>query len=133
MTKKSCKYYTFGALAYYWDVPRDLDTKATYRLRLTTNLSDDVDHLSGPFRLERAPSIHRGCLGDVWRSVWTSRMNLLGHLGVVAIGISLLVSGLLYFRKRQKAHTYERIAVGGGSVQVIITRSEIVKRLDQRV
>jgi hypothetical protein len=42
--------HTFGALAYYWGVPRDLNTKATYQLRLTTNLSDDVDHLSGPFR-----------------------------------------------------------------------------------
>ena len=83
-------------------MPRDLNTKATYGLRLTTNLSDDEDHLSGPFRLERPSSIHRGCLGDVWRSVWTSRMNLLGHLVVVAIGISLLVAGQLYFRKRQR-------------------------------
>jgi hypothetical protein len=97
-------------------VPGDLNTKATYQLRLTTNLSDDMEHLSGPFRLERAPSIHRGCLGDVWRSVWTSRMNQLGHLGAVAIGISLLVAGLLYFRKCQRAHTYERIAAGGGNV-----------------
>lgn len=118
MTNKSYKYYTFRALVYYWEVPRDLNTKATYRLRLTTNLSDDADHLSGPFRLELASSIHPGCLGDVQRSIWTSRMNLLGHLVVVAIGISLLVAGLLYFRKRQRVHTYERIAVGKGSVQV---------------
>jgi hypothetical protein len=60
-------------------------------------------------------------------------VNLLGHFVVVAIGVSLLVAGLFYLGKRQRAHTYERVAAGAGSVQVIMTRFEMVKRLDQRV
>jgi hypothetical protein len=60
-------------------------------------------------------------------------INLLGHLGVVAVRISLLVVVLLYFRNGQRAYMYMRIAFGEGNEDLMTTMPENLTRSDQKV
>jgi len=83
---------------------------------------------SGLSRLHRYMEVAVEMFGGVHGQV-TGRMSLLGPLGV---GILLLVTVLLYFRRRQRAHLYERIAVGVGNEDVVMTRSEMVTRSNEK-
>ncbi len=48
---EECKFYFLGYMGFIWDVPRDLDPMATYRLEFTTSSNADEEHISGPFRI----------------------------------------------------------------------------------
>jgi hypothetical protein len=50
-TNEDCKFYFLGYMGFRWDVPRDLDATATYRLRFTSSSNADEEHISGPFRI----------------------------------------------------------------------------------
>lgn len=44
------RFYFFGVMGFIWDVPKDLDPSATYRLRFTISKDLDEEYI----RLEQA-------------------------------------------------------------------------------
>jgi hypothetical protein len=93
---KTCKFQQVGVLVYTWRVPDYLDGKTTYRLKLSTTISNG-DHLSGPLR------IGIGEHGDVDGS--KSRMAVI--FGLVCFLFVLLVFSrwlLRFCRKRRREY-----------------------------
>jgi hypothetical protein len=100
-----CKYYHLGTMAFIWDVPTDLDPLPTYRLRFTINTHPDEEHVSGPFRLQKAsgsepPQRHTASKFTLARRMMYIVCTLLVVLfvGLLALRMEEVVSWLGYAR-----------------------------------
>ncbi len=113
---ETCMFNEMGVMLYYWTVPRDLDSKPTYRLLMRTSESD-VEHYSGSFRLKGGCTHGRHAVG-VGGSC-SSRLGAVGcnpgwgDLLLVLLIFScctgiFMIDGFLRLRRRRR---YERVVL----------------------
>jgi hypothetical protein len=91
---RTCKFQQFGVLVYTWTVPRNLDQNSTYRLKLSTNISDE-EHLSGEFRLGRGKQETNDGIAS-----FNARMRAM--LGLICLAVLLLMIARWLFRSVKK-------------------------------
>jgi len=96
MSDKTCTFQQVGVLVYTWRVPEHLDGDTTYRLKLSTRISNE-EHLSGPLRVGIARNM----------GVDGSKSRMTAIFGIVCFLFVLLVFSrwlLRFFRKRRRGY-----------------------------